>query len=185
MGLNTSLTATAKHNSPAANDIFEKCREFTRPGELQTAGLYMYFETFGDREGCQPGEVWLGSSKVLMFGSNDYLGLITHPQVEEAAIQAIRKYGTGCSGSRLLNGTLDLHVKLEAELASFVRKEAAIIFGTGFQTNYAALSALTETGDVMICDHRLHASLVEGALRSEARVMRFPDNVLEQYERYH
>jgi 8-amino-7-oxononanoate synthase len=169
--------------STGANDIFEKCRAFTRPGELQRAGLYMYFETFGDRDGCEPGEVWLGSSKVLMFGSNDYLGLITHPQVIEAAAQAVRRYGTGCSGSRLMNGTLDLHVKLEAELAAFERKEAAMIFGTGFQTNYAALSTLTETGDVMICDHRLHASLVEGALRSEARVMRFRHNDLDHFER--
>jgi 8-amino-7-oxononanoate synthase len=183
MAMNTSLMDTAKKNGTGANDIFEKCRAFTRPGELQRAGLYMYFETFGDRDGCQPGEVWLGSSKVLMFGSNDYLGLITHPQVKEAAEQAVRKYGTGCSGSRLLNGTLDLHVKLEAELAAFERKEAAMIFGTGFQTNYAALSALTEAGDVMICDHRLHASLVEGALRSEARVMRFRHNDLDHFER--
>jgi 8-amino-7-oxononanoate synthase len=183
MALNTSLRATAKKRSAGANDIFEKCRAFTRPDELQRAGLYMYFETFGGRQGCQPGEVRLGSSKVLMFGSNDYLDLITHPKVIEAAVQAIRKYGSGCSGSRLLNGTLDLHVKLEAELAAFVRKEAAMIFGTGFQTNYAALSALTEKGDVMICDHDLHASLVEGALRSAARVMRFRHNDLEHFER--
>jgi 8-amino-7-oxononanoate synthase len=181
--MNMSLTATVNKESTGANDIFEKCRAFTRPGELQRAGLYMYFETFGARDGCVPGEVWLGSSKVLMFGSNDYLGLITDPRVEEAAVQAVRKYGTGCSGSRLLNGTLDLHVKLEADLAAFEHKEAAMIFGTGFQTNYAALSALTEKGDVMICDHRLHASLVEGALRSEARVMRFRHNDLDHFER--
>ena len=183
MALNTSLTATAKKKSAGGNDIFEKCREFTRPSELQKAGLYMYFETFGDREGCEPGEVRLGSKKVLMFGSNDYLSLITHPQVIEAAVQAVRRYGSGCSGSRLLNGTLDLHVKLEAELAAFVRKEAAMIFGTGFQTNYAALSALTEKGDVMICDHDLHASLVDGALRSAARVLRFRHNDLDHFER--
>ena len=183
MALNTSLMASAKKNSTGANDIFEKCRAFTRPGELQRAGLYMYFETFGDRDGCEPGEVWLGSSKVLMFGSNDYLGLITHPQVIEAAVQAVRRYGSGCSGSRLLNGTLDLHVKLEAELAAFVHKEAAMIYGTGFQTNYATLSALTEKGDVMICDHELHASLVEGALRSPARVMRFRHNDLDHFGR--
>ena len=181
MALNPSLTARRK--SARANDIFAKCRAFTRPGELQKAGLYMYFETFGARDGCQPGEVRLGSSKVLMFGSNDYLDLITHPQVKEAAVQAIRKYGSGCSGSRLLNGTLDLHVKLEEELAAFVRKEAAMIFGTGFQANYATLSALTEKGDVMICDHNLHASLVEGALRSVARVMRFRHNDLDHFER--
>jgi len=143
----------------------------------------MYFEVFGDREGCGAGEVRIGKRKVLMFGSNDYLGLITHPKVKEAAAQAIKKYGSGCSGSRLLNGTLDLHVKLEAELAAFVHKESAIIFGTGFQANYATLSALTEKGDVMICDHNLHASLVEGALRSPARTMRFRHNDLEHFER--
>jgi 8-amino-7-oxononanoate synthase len=174
---------TGKKKGSASNDIFEKCRNFTRPSDLQSAGLYMYFEVFGDRDGCGPGEVRMGRRKVLMFGSNDYLDLITHPKVKEAAAQAIRKYGSGCSGSRLLNGTLDIHVKLEAELAAFVHKEAAIIFGTGFQANYATLSALTEKGDVMICDHNLHASLVEGALRSPARTVRFRHNDLEHFER--
>jgi 8-amino-7-oxononanoate synthase len=174
---------TGKKKGSGSNDIFEKCRNFTRPSDLQAAGLYMYFEVFGDREGCGPGEVRIGKRRVLMFGSNDYLGLITHPKVKEAAAQAIRKYGSGCSGSRLLNGTLDLHVKLESELAALVHKEAAITFGTGFQANYATLSALTEKGDVMICDHNLHASLVEGALRSPARTMRFRHNDLEHFER--
>src|SRR5271169_5289401 len=182
MRLSTS-DITGKKKGSASNDIFEKCRNFTRPSDLQSAGLYMYFEVFGNREGCGAGEVRMGHRKILMFGSNDYLDLITHPQVKEAAVQAIRKYGSGCSGSRLLNGTLDLHVKLEAELAAFVRKEAAMIFGTGFQANYATLSALTEKGDVMICDHNLHASLVEGALRSVARVMRFRHNDLDHFER--
>ena len=135
--------STARKKSSGTNDIFEKCRSFTRPNDLQDAGLYMYFEVFEERQGCGPGEVRLGKRKVLMFGSNDYLDLINHPQVKEAATLAIKEYGSGCSGSRLLNGTLDLHVKLEAELAAFVHKEAAIIFGTGFQANYAALSALT------------------------------------------
>jgi 8-amino-7-oxononanoate synthase len=134
---------TGKRKGSGSNDIFEKCRNFTRPSDLQSAGLYMYFEVFGDREGCGAGEVRMGRRKVLMFGSNDYLDLITHPKVKEAAVQAVKKYGSGCSGSRLLNGTLDVHVKLEAELAAFVHKEAAIIFGTGFQANYATLSALT------------------------------------------
>ncbi len=125
----------------------------------------------------------MGNRKVLMFGSNDYLDLITHPKVKEAAIQAVRKYGSGCSGSRLLNGTLDLHVKLEAELAAFVHKESAIIFGTGFQANYASLAALTEKGDALLYDHNLHASLVEGALRSTARTVRFRHNDLEHLER--
>jgi len=174
---------TGKKKGSGSNDIFEKCRNFTRPSDLQSAGLYMYFEVFGDREGCGPGEVRMGKRKVLMFGSNDYLDLITHPKVKEAAAQAVRKYGSGCSGSRLLNGTLDIHVKLEHELAAFVHKEAAIIFGTGFQANYATLSALTEKGDVMICDHNLHASLVEGALRSPARTVRFRHNDLDHFER--
>ena len=174
---------TGKKKASASNDIFEKCRNFTRPNDLQSVGLYMYFEVFGERDGCGPGEVRMGRRKVLMFGSNDYLDLITHPKVKEAAAQAVRKYGSGCSGSRLLNGTLDLHVKLEAELAAFVHKEAAMIFGTGFQANYATLSALCDKGDVMICDHNLHASLVEGALRSPARTVRFRHNDLEHFER--
>jgi len=174
---------TGKKKGSASNDIFEKCRNFTRPSDLQHAGLYMYFEVFGDREGCGAGEVRIGKRKVLMFGSNDYLDLITHPKVKESAAQAIKKYGSGCSGSRLLNGTLDIHVKLEEELAAFVHKEAAITFGTGFQANYGTLSALTEKGDVMICDHNLHASLVEGALRSAARTVRFRHNDLDHFER--
>jgi len=183
MRLSTTSDITGKKKGSASNDIFEKCRNFTRPSDLQAAGLYMYFEVFGEREGCGPGEVRMGKRKVLMFGSNDYLDLINHPKVKEAATTAIKKYGSGCSGSRLLNGTLDVHVKLEEELAAFVHKEAAIIFGTGFQANYATLSALTEKGDVMICDHNLHASLVEGALRSPARTMRFRHNDLDHFER--
>src|SRR5690349_3000292 len=174
---------TGRKKGSASNDIFEKCRNFTRPSDLQAAGLYMYFEVFGDRDGCGAGEVRMGRRKVLMFGSNDYLDLINHPKVKEASVQALKKYGSGCSGSRLLNGTLDLHVRLEHELAAFVHKQSAIIFGTGFQANYATLSALTEKGDVMICDHNLHASLVEGALRSPARTVRFRHNDLDHLER--
>src|SRR5260370_25379610 len=174
---------TGKRKGSGSNDIFEQCRNLHRPSELQSAGLYMYFEVFGDREGCGAGEVRMGRRKVLMFGSNDYLDLITHPKVKEAAVQAVKKYGSGCSGTRLLSGTLDANVKLEAELAAFVHKEAAIIFGTGFQANYATLSALTEKGDVMICDHNLHASLVEGALRSPARTVRFRHNDMDHFER--
>jgi len=95
----------------------------------------------------------------------------------------VRRYGSGCSGSRLLNGTLDLHVEVEARLAALVHKEAAMIFGTGFQANYAALSAITDKGEVMLCDHNLHASLVEGALRSPARTVRFRHNDMEHLER--
>ena len=174
---------TGKKKASSSNDIFEKCRNFTRPSDLQNAGLYMYFEVFGERDGCGAGEVRMGKRKILMFGSNDYLDLICHPKVKEAAVTAVKKYGSGCSGSRLLNGTLDIHIRLEAELAEFVRKDAALIFGTGFQANYATLSALTEKGDVMICDHNLHASLVEGALRSPARTVRFRHNDMDHFER--
>ena len=179
----SSTDVAGKRRGSGSADLFEKCRKFTRPGELQSAGLYLWFEVFGDRDGCGPGEVRIGKRKVMMFGSNDYLSLITHPKVKEAATQAIRKYGSGCSGSRLLNGTLDLHVRLEHDLAAFVHKEAAVTFGTGFQANYATLSALTEKGDVMVCDHNLHASLVEGALRSPARTIRFRHNDLDHFER--
>ncbi len=181
---NTLTKDAVDHRRPApARDLFEKCRNFTRPEEFQAAGLYMYFEVFGDRVGCEPCEVWREGRKVLMFGSNDYLDLITHPRVKEAAAEAVRKYGSGCSGSRLLNGTLDLHVRLEEELAALVHKPAAMIYSTGFQANYAALSALAEKGDVLLCDHNLHASLVEGAMRSTARTARFRHNDMEHVRR--
>src|ERR1051325_3293552 len=183
MRVSTSDFTGKRKSAAGSNDIFEKCRNFTRPGDLQAAGLYMYFEVFGDRDGCGPGEIRMGKRKVLMFGSNDYLDLINHPKVKESSVNALKKYGSGCSGSRLLNGTLDLHVKLESDLAEFVHKESAIIFGTGFQANYATLSALTEKGDVLICDHNLHASLVEGALRSPARTVRFRHNDMDHFER--
>jgi len=176
-------TARGGKKAQARSDLFEKCRNFTRPRDLQAAGLYLWFGVFGDHEGCGPGEIRMGDRKVLMFGSNDYLGLITHPKVREAAAEALRRYGSGCSGSRLLNGTLDLHVALESELAALTRKEAALTFGTGFQANYAALAALTEKGDVLLCDHTLHASLVEGALRSTARTVRFRHNDMDHLER--
>jgi 8-amino-7-oxononanoate synthase len=166
----------------AGNDLFDKCRDFTRPRELQEAGLYIWFEVFEGHEGCAPGEIRLRGRKVLMFGSNDYLGLTTHPRVKAAAQEAVRRYGSGCSGSRLLNGTLDLHVRVEEKLAALVRKEAAMIYATGFQGNYAALSAITERGDVLLCDHTMHASLLEGALRSPARTVRFRHNDVAHLE---
>jgi 8-amino-7-oxononanoate synthase len=149
---------------------------------MQEAGLYIWFEVFSGHEDCEPGEIRLRDRKVLMFGSNDYLGLTTHPKVKAAAEAAVRRYGSGCSGSRLLNGTLDLHVQVEEKLAALVHKETAMIFGTGFQANYAALSAITDRGDVLLCDHTMHASLLEGALRSPARTVRFRHNDLAHLE---
>jgi 8-amino-7-oxononanoate synthase len=164
-------------------DIFEKCWKFNRARALQEAGLYVYFETFGGREGCGPSEVRLGSRKVLMFGSNDYLDLTWDPRVKEAAAEAIRQFGTGCSGSRLLNGTLPIHVQLEEELADFMGKEEAIVFGTGFQANYAVIAALATEGETILCEHNLHASLVDGALRSSARTMRYRHNDMQHLEK--
>lgn len=181
------------HNHEAAvkRDVLEKCRNYGRVvagrfmtlSDVQAAGLYVYFDIFGDRDGCAPGEVRIQGRKVLMFGSNDYLDLTTHPKVIEAAAQATRRYGTSCSGARILNGTLDLHIRLESELAALTRKEDALIFGTGFQTNYAALSALAGKGNVFVCDHNLHASLVEGTLQSPARTVRFRHNDMDHLER--
>lgn len=164
-------------------DIFEKCWKFNRARMLQEAGLYVYFETFGSREGCGPSEIRQGSRKILMFGSNDYLDLTWDPRVKEAATAAIRQYGTGCSGSRLLNGTLPIHIQLEEELAEFMGKEEAIVFGTGFQANYAVIAALATEGETILCEHNLHASLVDGALRSAARTMRYRHNDMQHLEK--
>jgi 8-amino-7-oxononanoate synthase len=183
--------STQNHATTGTRDILEKCRNygrvvagrFMRPSDVQAAGLYVYFEVFGDREGCAPGEARIQGRKILMFGSNDYLDLTTHPKVKEAALQALRRYGTSCSGARILNGTLDLHIRLESELAALTRKEDALIFGTGFQTNHAVLSTLAAKGDVLVCDHNLHASLVEGTLQSTVRTIRFRHNDMDHLER--
>ena len=171
------------HPRPNRTDIFEKCWNFNRARALKEAGLYLYFEVFGSRHGCSDSEIMLGGRKILMFGSNDYLDLTNHPRVKEAAIAGIREFGTGCSGSRLLNGTLHIHVELEQELADFMGKEEAILFGTGFQANYAVIAALAQEGEVILCEHNLHASLVDGALRSHARSIRFRHNDLQHLER--
>jgi 8-amino-7-oxononanoate synthase len=175
--------ARPSHPRPNRTDIFEKCWNFNRARALKEAGLYLYFEVFGSRQGCSDSEITLGDRKILMFGSNDYLDLTHHPRVKEAAIDAIREFGTGCSGSRLLNGTLHIHVELEQELADFMGKEEAILFGTGFQANYAVIAALAQEGEVILCEHNLHASLVDGALRSHARSIRFRHNDLQHLER--
>lgn len=177
--------AAARSGHPRSNrkDIFEKCWNFNRARALQEAGLYLYFEAFGTRRGCGASEITLGDRKILMFGSNDYLDLTNDPRVKEAAIEAIREFGTGCSGSRLLNGTLHIHVRLEEELAEFAGKEAAILLGTGFQANYAVIAGLAQEGDVILCEHNLHASLVDGALRSEARSVRFRHNDMQHLEK--
>jgi 8-amino-7-oxononanoate synthase len=161
-------------------NIFEKCFKFTTAKELQHARLYPFFRVI---ESAQDPEVILNGRKMIMVGSNNYLGLTNHPKVKEAAIEAIKKFGTGCAGSRFLNGTLDLHVKLEEKLARFMRKEAALIFSTGFQVNLGVISALVGKDDIVIIDKMDHASIVDGCKLSYGEVRRFKHNDMSDLDR--
>jgi 8-amino-7-oxononanoate synthase len=162
------------------SDIFEKCFKFTTAKELQTAGLYPFFRVI---ESAQDPEVIINGKKMIMVGSNNYLGLTNHPKVKEAAIEAIKKYGSGCAGSRFLNGTLDIHVQLEEKLARFTGREAALVFSTGFQVNLGVISALVGKDDVVIIDKMDHASIVDGCRLSYGEVKRFRHNDMADFER--
>jgi 8-amino-7-oxononanoate synthase len=166
-----------------AKDLFEKAVAFTKADEFRQAGLYPYFTQFSGGADSGEAEVAMGDRRILMFGSNNYLGLTTHPEVKRAAIEAINKYGTGCSGSRMLNGTMDLHVELEEALARFTKREAALVFGTGFQTNLGALSTIAQKGDVIVADRNIHASILDGCLSSFARTTRFRHNDMADLEK--
>lgn len=157
----------------------DKLSKYDLPQRVKAAGVYPYFRCI---ESEQNTEVIMGGRKVLMFGSNSYLGLTNHPRVIEAAVKATRKYGTGCAGSRFLNGTLDIHLELEKELAEFVGKEDAIIYSTGFQVNLGVVSCLTGRDDVIICDELDHASIVEGRRLSPSKVLKFKHNDMESLE---
>ena len=161
-------------------DLFEKCRAFTEAREAQEAGFYPYFIPLTDSEGT---EVTIGDHRLVMIGSNNYLGLTTHPQVRRAAIEATEKYGTSCTGSRFLNGTLQLHLELERELARFMGKEAALVFPTGYQTNVGTISALVGRHDFVITDKDDHASIVDGCKMSFGEVRRFGHNNVDHLER--
>jgi len=163
-----------------STDIFDKCFRFDKAKSLITQGLYPYFRMI---ESAQDPEIVMNGRKMIMVGSNNYLGLTNHPRVKEAAIEAIRKYGTGCAGSRFLNGTLDIHVKLEEKLARFMRKEAALIFSTGFQVNLGAISALVGKDDVAIIDKMDHASIIDGCRLSFGEVKKFRHNDMTDLER--
>jgi 8-amino-7-oxononanoate synthase len=167
----------------AAKDVFEKAIGYTKADEFRRAGLYPYFTEFSGAVDSGEAEVMMGDRHVLMFGSNNYLGLTTNPEVKAAAIEAVTRYGTGCSGSRMLNGTMDLHVRLEGELARFMGRESALVFGTGFQTNVGALSTLAQKGDVIIADRNIHASLLDGCLASFARTTRYRHNDMADLEK--
>ncbi len=161
-------------------DLFDKCYRFTEAKEAIKQGFYPYFIPLTDTEG---NEVIIAGKRVIMLGSNNYLGLTTHPKVRQAAIEAVRRYGTSCTGSRFLNGTLDLHLQLERELAEFVGKEAALVFSTGYQTNVGTISALVGRGDVVITDKEDHASIIDGCRLSYGEMLRFRHNDMAGLEK--
>ena len=159
--------------------IRDRISRYTAPAEIKQSGLYPYFRPLSS---AQDTEVQLDGQKLLMFGSNSYLGLTNHPKVKEAAIAAINKYGTGCAGSRFLNGTLDIHLECEEKLARFVGKEAALVYSTGFQVNLGVLPTLATRSDFLILDKLDHASIVDGARMSFSRVIRYRHNDMQSLE---
>jgi len=161
-------------------DIFEKCYQYTQAKEAMEKGSYPYFIPLNENEGT---EVEFEGKRLLMCGSNNYLGLTTHPKVREAAISAIHRYGTSCTGSRFLNGTLSLHEELEKQLADYVGKESALVFSTGMQVNLGTISALIGRSDVVILDKEDHASIVDGARLGYGKIERFRHNDIGHLER--
>ena len=161
-------------------DIFEKCRNYTQAKEAMAGGYYPYFIPLDENEGT---EVEFEGKRLIMCGSNNYLGLTTHPKVKEAALNAIKRFGTSCTGSRFLNGTLAMHEQLERELAEFVGKEEALIFSTGMQVNLGTISSLVSRDDVVILDKDDHASIVDGARLGYGKIERFRHNDAAHLER--
>jgi 8-amino-7-oxononanoate synthase len=160
--------------------LFDKCRNFTRANELKEVEVYPYFSPIAS---AQRPEIQLNGQKMLMLGSNSYLGLTTHPKIVKAAREAVEQYGSSCTGSRFLNGTLELHEELERRLAAFVKKEKALVFTTGFQANLGTISTLVGKDDVVITDKTDHASIIDGARLSFGRMYRFNHNSIEDLER--
>jgi len=161
-------------------DLFEKCHAFTAAKEAIASGYYPYFIPLSDTEGT---EVLINGHRMIMIGSNNYLGLTVHPKVRKAAIEAVKKYGTSCTGSRFLNGNLEMHQELEERLADFMGREQALVFSTGYQTNLGTISALIGRGDVVITDRDDHASIVDGCRLSWGEMKRFRHNDMASLER--
>lgn len=157
----------------------EKLGRYDAPQKAMAAGIYPYFRQI---ESEQDTVVLMNGKKVLMFGSNSYLGLTNHPKIKEAAKKAIDKYGSGCAGSRFLNGTLDIHIELENRLAKLVKKEAALCFSTGYQTNLGVVSTVTDRNDYLILDEYDHASIIEGSRLSFSKILKFAHNDMESLE---
>jgi 8-amino-7-oxononanoate synthase len=160
-------------------NIRDKVNAFKTVQLVKELGIYPYFREI---ESEQDTEVVINGKKTLMFGSNSYLGLTGHSKIKEAGIKAIEKYGSGCVGSRFLNGTLDIHVELEHKLAEFVGKEDALVFATGFQTNLGIVSSMVARNEYMILDELDHASIIDGARLSFARVLKFKHNDMHSLE---
>ncbi|HUH32507.1 MAG TPA: pyridoxal phosphate-dependent aminotransferase family protein, partial [Daejeonella sp.] len=158
----------------------DRIASFTDASAIKEKGLYPYFRSI---ESAQDTEVIIAGKKVLMFGSNSYLGLTNHPRIKEAAKAAIDKYGTGCAGSRFLNGTLDIHLVLENRLASYVGKEAAVLFSTGFQVNLGVISCLLDRNDYLILDEYDHASIIDGSRLSFSRSIKYAHNDMDDLRR--
>lgn len=158
----------------------EKLSKYTEPQKVKALGVYPYFREIQSE---QDTEVIIDGRKVLMFGSNSYLGLTNHPKIKEAAIEATKKYGSGCAGSRFLNGTLDIHVELERKLAEFVGKEDALIFSAGFNVNMGVVSMLTGREDYLIFDELDHASIMAGKQMSFSKTLKFKHNDMESLEK--
>ncbi|MCZ6530722.1 MAG: pyridoxal phosphate-dependent aminotransferase family protein [Chloroflexi bacterium] len=161
-------------------DIFDKAFNWTDADQVRELGLYPWFLPLEDTEGT---EVVVEGRKILMIGSNNYLGLTTDPRVRKAAIEAVERYGTSCTGSRFLNGTLALHQEAEARLANFVGMEAALVFSTGYQVNLGTISALVERGDVVVLDKDDHASIVDGAMLALGEIRRYSHNDMDHLDR--
>ena len=162
------------------SDLFEKCFNFTRADEIKAMGIYPYFNPISSPPGD---EVVIDGKTLIMIGSNNYMGLTDDIRVKEAAADAALKYGSGCTGSRFLNGTLDLHIRLERELADFFEREAALVYSTGFQTNLGTISCLVNKGDTIVADRSNHASIVDGCRLSFGRLVKFAHNDMEDLER--
>ncbi len=161
-------------------DIFDKCKQFTEHRMAQRAGIYPYFLPIAENHGT---EVTIHGKRLIMAGSNNYLGLTKHPKVMAAAEDALLRFGTSNNGSRFLNGTLELHAELEDRLAKFMKKEAALVYSTGYLTNLGSISALIEKGDTVILDKDAHACIVDGARLSYGDVRRFRHNDVRDLER--
>lgn len=161
------------------NILNQRTLAYTSPQELKKAGIYPFFRVI---ESDQDTVVMVNGKKVLMFGSNSYLGLTNHPKIKEAGILATQKYGSGCAGSRFLNGTLDIHLELEARLAKYVGKEEAIVYSTGFQANQGVIPTITGRNDYILIDNLDHASIIEGCRLSFAKTLKYEHNDMESLE---